>query len=109
MRLTKKKALDLTIELWEWLEETGGRKKEWPELLKHWSESDGRFCPLCDYTNQTKRQGCRICILYQNTGHLCMATPFGDWQNATTKLDRKKYAGMFLKQLKEIRDGRTKV
>ena len=29
MKLTKKKAIEISIELWTWLAETGREKKEW--------------------------------------------------------------------------------
>ena len=46
MKLTKKKALEIAIELWEWIVDNPGKyKREWPG----WDEYGGMLfeCPLC--------------------------------------------------------------
>lgn len=110
MRLTKKKAIEIVIELWTWLAETGcERKIEWTEWDKYGEmEND---CPLCQYRNQSKRHThgyCPTCPYYKMYG--CCYTPGGlgftlyeEWEVAGTKTERKKYAKLFLEQLKQLR------
>lgn len=95
MRLTKLKALDITIELWEWMAETGSDYKgDWPGWEKYGTM--GNDCALCEYTEGN----CPDCPI-----NSCYVDFFyGEWDDALTKADRKKYAGLFLEQLKEIRE-----
>ena len=103
MRLTKKKALDISIELWEWLAEDGSRRKsDWPG----WGKYGGMRadCPLCEYTSRAEHRDqislCRYTCLLKG----CYSLSYGRWALAEIKSDRKKYAGLFLEQLKEKRE-----
>ena len=97
MELTLEKALDIAIELWAWMAETGRRNKEsWPG----WKEYDEMeaHCPLCEYAGE-----CELCPLGERHRH-CHNTAYGDWVFADRKAERKKYAAQFLEQLKEVRN-----
>ena len=103
MRLTKKEALDLSIELWEWLAETGKQKDEWSNWEKHGgTEND---CFLCEYAvHHPSKGGLCNCPLADDEHSGCYDTAFGDWVLSHNHEDRKKYARGFLTQLKGIRD-----
>ena len=96
MRLTKKLMWKIVIELWEWLAEDGSRiKRQWPRWEKYgYMEAN---CPFCEYYD-----ACKNCPI-----NYCTSTifAFANWQHTETDIDRKKYAGLFLEQLKNIRDG----
>ena len=49
MKLTEKKAIELSIELWTWLAETGENKNEWPEWKRHGGQYEEceNDCFLC--------------------------------------------------------------
>ncbi len=113
MKLTQGKALAISIELWEWLAETGAKEKcEWNGWDKYGSMLYS--CPLCEYYRAYKRkyplQECGECPYYLKFGR-CVnlnaltynATPFLKWQSAITERSRKKYAKLFLKQLYQLR------
>ena len=99
MRLTKKKALDISIELWGWMAETGSYNKwDWPEWEKYGEMKS--TCPLYEYYLRRKHGGCRSCPL-----NYCTDDPaFRGWLDATTTKCNKKFAGLFLEQLKEKRE-----
>jgi len=123
MGLTAKKAIDISIELWTWLAETGAKeKKEWPQWEKY-----GKMmfdCPLCEYSSQRESKNkraylikCLLCPYYKQFGRcirfsssflyfgISMASPsyYEEWAMARTRKARKKYARLFLGQLKELR------
>ena len=62
MRLAKKKAVEITKELWEWCAETGKDKEYWPGWKKyHAFQSD---CPLCEYrARHSVVMSCHSCPL----------------------------------------------
>lgn len=106
MRLTKKRALDISIELWEWMAKTGSNYKgDWPGWEKYGEMFN--YCPLCEYAGAVKIETnrCKKCLLKwgafgcERQGE----SQYLKWDDALTKADRKKYAGLFVKQLKEIR------
>ena len=47
MKLTRTEAIDYSIELWEWLAETGKHKEDWPKWDK-FGRVDSE-CFLCEY------------------------------------------------------------
>jgi len=66
MILTRRRALEITKELWEWMRDTkaksAGAKFEWPG----WS-TYGRMesnCPCCEYDEQNNGKMCENCPLY---------------------------------------------
>ena len=99
MRLTKKKAIEESIELWEWLAETGKEKEDWPE----WNEDENILndCFFCEYSyRRSGALGCKYCPL----GRDCYDTAFGKWDKARTRPTKKKYARLFLAELKELKE-----
>ncbi len=101
MRLTKKLALQITEELWTWLAEEDGRKKEdWPEWGKY-REMD-HDCALCEYTGLESRfkEDCSGCPYREKFCH-CQneLSPYNDWW-ATGK---KIHAQAFLEQIRSLR------
>jgi hypothetical protein len=114
MRLTRKKAIELCIELWTWLAETGKAKEDWPEWKKY-GEIRHR-CWFCEYTvyresvNKNKEGSIcgKYCPLKVYGG--CIGgidgkdgTFYNGWDDAIFPRTRKKYAKLFLKQIKAIK------
>lgn len=104
MKLSKKKALEICLELWTWLAETGGEYKEdWPEWEKYGYMKHN--CPCCEYTKKRVRgdsySHCLWCPLLSfwpsNSffGAPCcrLTSPYRMWDrtNAPPRT-RKKYA-----------------
>ena len=108
MELTAKKAVELSIELWEWLAETGKEKANWPE----WKRNGGHYpcvtshCFLCEYNDRhggDMPMNCSPCPYYGEHS-FCREyrNPYEKWYQAETKPTKKKYAKQFLEQLKTI-------
>jgi len=111
MKLTEKKAIEISIELWTWLAETGASFKfEWSGWEKYgMMANDCALCELsfprrypraddaCDHCPYNKRFG--PCQSHIWGGEL---TPYDKWCEARTKKGRKLYASKFLEQLKEL-------
>lgn len=113
MKLTKKQAVDYSIELWAYLAKTGKKKEDWPEWGRFGElNKDGdceeveHLCFLCEYgAHKINRDKCDVCP-YATEFDVCCPdddTPFSQWYDATTIRDHKKYAKLFLEQLKQIR------
>ncbi len=101
MKLTKKKALEITIELWTFLAETGKKKSEWDGWKKYGRMRMG--CPLCEYNNlHPLEDGCNCPFDKFEDGCEGEELSFGKWEEAETIEERKKFAGEFLNQLKEV-------
>lgn len=115
MKLTRKKAIELCIELWEWLAETGKRKEDWPEreryqkYCKPVGTSIMSNCWFCEYDYQHPIKGdyssCPACPLIKHSGFGCeeKGSYYLKWSNAKTLKTRKKYAKLFLEQIKTLR------
>lgn len=108
MRLTRKKAIALCIELWEWLAETGKRKDDWPGWKKYGYVY--LLCFFCEYGQQRRQKNksqkslCIVCPLYQlKPPKGCYSSAYKKWADAITPRSRKKYAKLFLAQIKEIK------
>lgn len=106
MRLTKKKAIELSIELWTWLAETGKEKEDWPS----WEQYGETTCEcfLCEYSDRhptaVNPYVCYAsCPYYQRFG-CCYRDkePYDLWLCAKTARTRKKYAKLFLEQLQTL-------
>ena len=108
MRLTRKKAIQLSIELWKFLADTGLEKEDWPEF--EYDENDDEFiyqgkniasgCFLCELTLE---DDCENCPYYEKFGHCNEdGTYYNLWESSTTKRKRKKYASQFLAQLEAL-------
>ena len=103
MRLTKKKAIQISIELWEYMAETGeGRKGKW-EGWKEYGEMSCD-CALCEYEEQRGGGGdeCDHCPYWQKFGNCWDDAPYDKWRYAKTKATRKKYAELLLEQLRQL-------
>ena len=102
MKLSRKKAIELCIELWEWLAKTGKFKGEWPEWKKY-GEVDG-YCWFCEYVEQ-RGGGCMFCPLMKKLGFGCGQIDcfYSKWEDAETPQTRKKYAKLFLEQIKKCK------
>lgn len=103
MKLTREKAIELSIELWEWLAETGEKKGKWTK----WEEYDKQVhsCFLCTYAEKSPvSENCQACPYYQHFRGRCytMERAYIWWEDSWNKKDRKKYAKKFLAQLKEL-------
>ena len=106
MELTKEQAIDKSIELWEFLAKTGDGKGNW----SRWGEfklMGSNFCFLCEYdvnlgSLEVTNDGCPHCPYFQKFGS-CENGVYAGWQDAVTRINRKKYAKLFLEQLKELK------
>ena len=106
MRLTKKKAIQIQIELFEHLEKTGGDfhdKGEW--MSEHYEEVEDA-CALCDYNDKHTRkreESCGNCPYYTVFGYCCSYdAPFFKWYGSRNPGDRKKYTREILEQLRQL-------
>lgn len=112
MRLTRKKAIELCIELWEWLAKTGKPKDEWPDWEKY-GRDIANDCWFCEYTARQNNGyicgfgGDDICPYHKKYGHCNHTGSFYNlWEHVKTPHTRKKYAKLFLEQIKSIKQGR---
>ena len=108
MELTKRQALEITQELWEWLAETGGADKyPWPGWEKKGEMSFD--CPLCEFAAQkhsyirSRYILCAQCPLYLKWGdeEVCDgkggSSPYKKWCAAGTVTARKRFASQIVK------------
>jgi hypothetical protein len=105
MRLTKKKAIDISIELWTWLAETGKKKYEWDGWEQYGEMYEG--CALCEYSHrQSGRVTCSACSYYECFNNICFSgdTNYRKWASACQKRTRMKYAKLFLKELYQLKE-----
>jgi hypothetical protein len=109
MRLSRNEAIELCIDLWSWLAKTGNRKCNWPEWEKY--RHIVASCFFCEYQEQQcrkykpedeldEKEVCRYCPL-KKLGKDCMELHYGEWEKSPTIKDRKKYAKLFLEQIKQ--------
>lgn len=103
MKLTRKKAIELCIELWTWLAKTGKENKEdWPGWDRKYAIMD---CFFCEYAPVDKKRGlCKRCPWWQKHGHCYrnINSPYRKWCEAEIPRTRKKYAKLFLGQIKSL-------
>lgn len=106
MILTKEKAIEIAIELWTFLAETGEQfKRSWPGWEKY--EAMDCHCPLCEYAYRealrTEKSQCFFCPYDKMFGGCCYkGSPYDMWEGVKTKRAKKKYASLFLEQLKQL-------
>ena len=100
MRLTRKKAIEITEELWTVLAETGGTSKR--DVLEALGYGEMRSsCSLCEYA--WRKGNCRNCPYYQKFSQCVnFGAPFRNWMLSETIEPRKKYAHLFLEQLNQL-------
>ena len=102
MILTRKKTIKLCIELWEWLAKTGQQRKEdWPGWEKY---GEAKYdCWFCEYsTSKGQSLSCVKCPLGGGSFQ-CNELYYNDWKAAETPRTRKKYAKLFLEQIKTLK------
>ncbi len=96
-RLTKRRALEIGLRLWNWLARDSSRsKKDWPGW-KQVGEMDAD-CPCCEYMWQHK-QHCGNCLVRWPHGLLCTekGSPFRQWYQC--RKDKRKTAAQKVAQL----------
>jgi len=111
MKITRKKALQLTKWLWGWLAKTGSYSKDaWPGWEKYGEMRND--CPLCEYSFRQVTGGvepgqsgrwCDACPL--GLGRMgCYKTVYHAWENTKEgDVGRRKFlAKMVLNRLGEI-------
>lgn len=110
MRLSRKKIIELCIMVWTWCARTGKHKSAWPDWDKYdfWVKSDCWFCHFDNNTTKGKDRilggHCDYCPYYEKYGHCDKTGTFYNlWDKAKTPKTRKKYAKLFLKQIKSIK------
>ena len=110
MKLTKKKAIEITIELWEWLAETGKDKEDW----EGWKNLASMVynCPLCEYATVTgrvffwDRARRHYCPLPENNNgraYQCFKLGYSKWEKAERSNTCQKYAKLFLEELRKLK------
>ena len=98
MRLTKKKAIKICIELWEWLAKTGEAKWDWPGWERYGYASRG--CPFCSLYWAER---CRYCPISKGIFRNCVINmKYGSWVGALSERTKKKYAKLFLEELRGL-------
>lgn len=117
--LNKKNAIKITIELWTWLKKTGSKDKEdwpgWKKIKKEYGRGFVYDCPLCEHGRQRERilRRCLACPYFIKQGYECYLPigyishkkkprPYDNWKESFREENRKKYAGQFLDQIKEL-------
>ena len=103
MKLSRKKAIKLCIELWTWLAKTGKHKEDWLGWRKY-----GYICCdcwFCEYDEQrSPTDKCQKCIFPGKGGIRCEdIKSYAKWEEAKTPRTRKKYAKLFLAQIKKCK------
>ena len=106
MELTKRQALEICRDLWDWLAENPTKHKwDWPR----WSDYEHMksYCPCCEYVRQ-QDSICEQCSLinYWPDGCLAINSPYRRWESARSDSRRsmfaKRIANYARKALKEV-------
>lgn len=119
--MTEREAVEKSLELWEWLAETGANKMSWPKRNEF--TPPGYDCFLCDYIASTPHVigwiDCKKCPLVDTwggvdtncRGYYCEynpLSPYKAWRESDTCEDRKKYATIVVEGLKNwLKKGAT--
>lgn len=88
MKITRREALEIHVELWDWLAETGCEDKLlWPGWGTYGDMRNS--CPCCEYS----QGNCKICPM-KDFWETCLLieSDFYLWNKADSKEERKKYA-----------------
>ena len=106
-KLTRKKAIDWTLELWIFLATDGTRRKDdwpkWQEIKDKGYRVGNQLCLLCDYdTELGTRLGCGNCPYFRKFRKMCGDGPYGRWFLARKPSTRKKYAEEVVAELKQL-------
>lgn len=99
MKLTEKKALKLSIEMWAWLNKHPlSTKFEWPKYKRY--ETDCFMCSYC--VDADKNWTCKSCCLKSKS--LCCGgwgKAYAQWDDATTEIRSQKGSLKILNALKK--------
>jgi hypothetical protein len=93
MKLTRKKALDMSIDLWMWLSENPMMEKDDYPKIKSIENFYAR-CPLCEFYDGDCFNNDNTCPLWENE-----CADFFKWAGSIRKKTRKKYATVIYKKL----------
>ncbi len=102
MYLSKRKALTICKELWEWMRDNPESNKwDWPGWLEY-----GRMladCPCCEYSN--RHHGCyggQGCLIQWPGGH-CVKdkSPYKQWNDSSEFLEIQKHAAEIVQLVDE--------
>jgi len=105
LKLTKEKAIDIAIDLWTYLAETGGDEVSKAEWLTNNGYLDFDCdCSLCEYDVLYGNGTCHNCPLWQRFTYCSSLSSFSRWLRAKTADARKKYAKRFLVIIKELKE-----
>lgn len=106
MKLSRKKAIELCIELWTWLAKTGKKKEDWPKWEEYGYDIYGD-CWFCEYDEQQigrfHGDNCSYCPLVRKLRMTCSDDDcfYTKYRISRTPKTRKKYAKLFLEQIKQ--------
>lgn len=99
--LTARRALELTEELWRWLQKNPEKGKfDWPGWKKcgHMTAS----CPLCEYARQGHRICCLVAWSLSNPDDcLHKTSPYVKWRKSCSPRYQRQWAGRIVKLCKE--------
>lgn len=107
MRLTRKKSIELCILLWSWLAKTGKKKWEWPGWKKYGDIKEQ--CWFCEYAEYRESKSVKewykkdTCVDFCPLPTYCGDMAYLKWHYAKTPRTRKKYAKLFLGQIKKLK------
>ena len=91
--MTIRQAVEESIKIWIYLARTGDTEKhlhpKYDGIIQHYY----LWCPLCQYLLINKKT-CASCPLNIQVGNSCLdiLSPYDQWSNATTILEKKRYA-----------------
>ena len=97
MKLTKKRVLELTLELWQWLyDNPGSGKCDWPGWRRNGGIHEATCnCFACEYAFSSLKGSCFKCpLLPLWPGYGCMGVNslYVQWTQTTNMELRKEYA-----------------
>ena len=111
MRLTRKNSIELCIELWTWLAKTGKEKGEYVFTEEHagyckrYEKEPCSLCWFCEYGSRKVGgwRKCESCPIKEDGPYQCLHyTAYGSWERSKQTRTRKKYAKLFLAQIKAL-------
>jgi len=110
--MTKRKALEICIELWTWLAKSGSHKNRWPRW--EWNGGEIKWmqnqCSLCEYSDREKK-GCEACPLKEALDRCKPNSVYAKWCASDLKIFRKWYARKIrnyaIKALKDLKSNET--
>lgn len=105
MRLTKKKAKEISVEVWQYLYDNPEieSKIDLPDKMFNKIKKIYNNCPLCEYFQlrlTMKKCPLNISKFDYTCAADCANGFYNKWRYSETKRERKKYAGIILKMIK---------